>query len=113
MWFEIRVRDAVRAMAFYQDLCGWTFEQLPGYEEPYWLIGGSGSGVQGALMLGAPSSGGTRLYVEVADLQHAADRAVSLGGARIEAPRRISPTAGVFAVVADPEGNQIGLWADL
>jgi predicted enzyme related to lactoylglutathione lyase len=112
MWFEIRVRDVQGAMAFYRGLCGWQFSRLAGYAEPYWLIDGSGAAVQGALMAGDPSGDGTRLYVEVTDLQQAIELATRLGGREASPPRRITPTAGTFAVITDPEGNHLGLWTD-
>ena len=53
----------------------------------------------------------TRLYVRVDDLQAYLDRAVELGGAVLMPPAALPGDFGSFAVIADPDGQPVGLWA--
>jgi len=116
IWFESWVADLARAKAFYGDLFGWRFEALTGYDaERYWQILAGPAGVaSGALVhdpdRGRPTGRTSVLYVHVADLDAAVDRAVALGGTLVQGRTKITETAGTFAIVADPEGNQVGLW---
>jgi uncharacterized protein len=117
IWFEIWVSDLDRAKAFYSGLFGWRFEALAGYDaERYWqIVAGPQDSVNGALVhdpdRGEPSGRTSLLYVHVADLDSAVGRAVELGGSLVQARTMITDTAGSFAIVADPEHNQVGLWA--
>ena len=116
IWFEIWVSDLERAKAFYTGLFGWRYEALAGYDaERYWqIVAGPADVVNGALVhdpnRGEPAGRTSVLYVHVADLDTAVERAVALGGSLVQGRTRITDTAGTFAIVADPERNQVGLW---
>lgn len=112
VWFEIAVEDLERAKRFYNGMFGWTFERLEGHEPAYWTIR-TEKGPAGGLVLQdewRQPSGGVVLYVEVADLQRLAERALDLGGGLVQGSKRITPEAGSFALIHDPEGNLLGLW---
>lgn len=111
IWFEIRVRDLGRAAEFYERLFGWSFEPLRSYDPDYWTISTSGGGIRGALLLGEASGAGTRIYVESADLNETVSRATELGGTVVQPQRSIGGGAGRFVVVADLDGNEVGLWS--
>ncbi len=120
IWFEIWVSDLERSKAFYADLFGWTFEALSGYDrERYWqILAPASAGVNGALVHDPDRDRGhdrgrgrtTVVYVHVPDLEQATQRAVSLEGVLVQERTAITATAGSFAIIADPEGNQVGLW---
>ena len=67
-------------------------------------------GSPGALvkMPGCPSGGGTLVYVTCRDCAEEAARAAANGG-RVLKPRMSIGQYGFIALVADPEGNVIGL----
>jgi uncharacterized protein len=52
-----------------------------------------------------------RIYVRVDDLPAYLERAERLGGRRLVEPTDLPGGFGTFAVLADPDGNQVGLWA--
>jgi hypothetical protein len=113
VWWELRVRDTAAAKAFYGELLGWGFAQLPGYEPEYWVVQGA-PGLSGALAPAEPGSeaggSGSVLYVAVPSLAAAIERAVDLGGDVAMGITAITDADGKFAVVRDPEGNRLGLW---
>lgn len=118
-WFEIYVNDMARAKAFYQavfaielsplenpdptgfaDMEMWAF---PATMENY--------GAAGALVKMAgyqPGVGGTLVYFSCADCAVEAARAEANGGKLINAKMSIG-VHGFIALVADTEGNLIGL----
>jgi predicted enzyme related to lactoylglutathione lyase len=117
IWFEIWVRDLDRAKAFYTALFGWRYEALAGYDaDRYWeIVPGESAGVNGALVHdparpAAAAGRSTLVYVHVDDLDAAVERAVAAGGTLVQGRKKITETAGSFALVADPEGNELGLW---
>jgi hypothetical protein len=116
IWFEIWVRDPERAKAFYGALFGWSFAPFEGYDpDNYWLIdAGEGAAVNGAVVRQPDSSTrptrGSLVYVHVPDLSRAIATVIASGGQVTMPARRIAETAGSFAVVADFEGNEVGLW---
>ena len=113
VWFEFVVNDLARASAFYRDLLGWRFAQLDGYELEYLTITNDAAGsVSGGLVAATdarPAGGSSSIYVGVPDLGHATAEAVRLGGTLVQEATVIEGQ-GRFAVVADPDGNHLGLW---
>jgi predicted enzyme related to lactoylglutathione lyase len=53
----------------------------------------------------------TTVYVRVDDLQESLDRAAALGGSTLVPPTPLPAGYGSFAVLTDPEGTPVGLWA--
>lgn len=115
-WFEIPVRDLDRAQRFYERLLATTLrrEEIAGSALavfPY-----ADTGVGGCLMAGpgapAPSEAGTRVYLNAGPSFDATLARVEAAGGRITTPKVTLPgDMGVFAHVADTEGNRIGLHA--
>jgi predicted enzyme related to lactoylglutathione lyase len=115
-WFEIPVRDLDRAQAFYETLFDAPLRRenigdktlaLFGYDEP--ATGGcllAGPGVP------QPSGDGTLIYLNAAPSLDAVLGRVEAAGGRITTPKvQLPGDMGVFAHVADTEGNRIGLHA--
>ncbi len=116
IWFEIWVSDLERAKSFYTGMFGWKYEPLAEYDaEAYWqILAGDAAAVNGALV-GSPGRETPRgrtslLYLHVSDLEQSVDRARGLGGSVVLGRTKISESGGSFAIVADPEGNELGLW---
>jgi predicted enzyme related to lactoylglutathione lyase len=104
--FEIGCRDSAKTQAFFQELFGWSVQEMG----PAAMIDtGSKSGIQGHITaLGHEPFHYTIFYVEVDDVAAALAKAESLGGKLLVPPITI-PT-GTFAWFADLDQNTIGLW---
>ena len=114
-WFEIPVRDMVRAKHFYQvifsihmhemEMMGMIMAGFPG--EP-----GSGK-VSGALVQSEnhiPSAEGVVLYLNAnPDMSPVLERIAQEGGHIVLPKTLISPEIGFMAFFIDTEGNKVGL----
>jgi uncharacterized protein len=115
-WFEIPVRELDRAQRFYEAVLGrpMTRETLAG--EQMALFDVQDGGVKGCLSLGAepvaPSSTGTRVYLDASPSLDDALARVARAGGRVVTPKIALPQGmGCFAHMADTEGNVVGLHA--
>src|SRR5262245_22004056 len=110
-YFEIVSPNAARARDFYSRLFDW---QTIDIGDPTYTMVDTGAG-EGAIGggIGEPQRdtdpGGTKIYVRVDDLQTALDRAEALGGRTVVAPTPLPGDLGSFAVLADPDGQLVGL----
>lgn len=108
-WWEIDVPDAAQAQKFYEAVSpAWTFQPMEGFEG-YVIVNVAGTGV-GALQTSTdsePSGRGTRLYVEVPNLENTLAR-VREGGGRVEQERMPIPGDQWIGTARDPFGNRIG-----
>jgi uncharacterized protein len=115
-WFDIPVRELERAQRFYEAVLErpMTRETMAG--EQMALFAASDTGVKGCLSLGAhpvaPSSEGTRVYLDASPSLDAALARVPRAGGRVVTPKVALPEGmGFFAHIADTEGNVVGLHA--
>ena len=115
VWWEVETPRPEEFQRFHGAMWGWTFEPAfadTGLGADYWIIKSGGrslGGLQRALSL-APPHPGTRLYVEVADLEAVLERARSLGGDVERARTELGGDDRWFATVLDPAGVSFGLW---
>ena len=99
--FEVGVRDAGRAKAFYGGLLGWSFETTKG--ENAWI---ETSGVRGGLH-DEDDASNIVLYFRVSDIEAAVQRVRELGG---EADDPGPPdSGGRFTSCRDDQGVAFGL----
>ena len=114
MWFEITSTNPDRARAFYTRLFDWTGEAPPELGG-YTLIdtGAPAEAVGGGIGAADPDgvAPGLRLYVRVEDLDATLAKAASLGGSTLTPPTQLPADNGSIAVLADPDGHAVGLWA--
>lgn len=105
---EIPTTSPKKAKEFYGGLFGWTFRDVP---ELNYVIFSTGEGAIGGGLWNPPPGMPRQItnYVSVEDVRSMVERVVSLGGKTI-APRTEVPGHGWFALVADPDGNVLGLW---
>jgi predicted enzyme related to lactoylglutathione lyase len=106
--WEIGARDAMKVRHFYAELFGWRIEGAPDYG----LVAPEDGGIGGGIMQmepGVPPR--VMIYVGVDDLDRAVARAHELGAQTLVPPTAITGI-GAFAVVADPEGNPVGLMVE-
>lgn len=113
-WVEVPVTDMARAIAFYNEVFGWSLQSQPfGELEMAMLPGGMESaGASGALVFYPdfyqPSdTHGPLIYFSCDDAGVYADKSEKAGGRIVVPKREISPEYGYMAVVIDVEGNRI------
>jgi uncharacterized protein len=101
---EIGASDTQRALSFYSDLFGWSFEKFEGSPTEYHMARFS-EDTGGAIQDGGPS---VRVYYDVDDVKAGHARVQELGGSAGD-PQPV-PGMGWFVTATDPEGNAFGLW---
>ena len=116
-WFQIPASDIVRAKRFYETICDCALERLeagPGMEMWSFAADRQQGEVGGAIVAGegaVPSPTGTAVFLNAnPDLQAVLDRVEGAGG-KILMPKTAIGMEGVghFAMIADSEGNTVGL----
>jgi predicted enzyme related to lactoylglutathione lyase len=108
--FEIPADNPERAMAFYRDVLGWTFQKWEGPTD-YWLImtGADGEpGINGGLLRRQHPEQPCVNSMYVADL-NATLAAVDSHGGSCAVPRMPIPGVGWLAYCKDTEGHLFGL----
>lgn len=117
VWFEIYVQDMPRAQQFYEAMLGVTLTKLdtpaggPPLEMLAFPMHPEGPGAAGTLakMEGVPSGGNSTLvYFHCDDCAVEAGRAAAAGG-KVQHEKFPIGEHGHIAIVADPDGNMIGL----
>lgn len=111
VWNELATTDPAAAMAFYAATLGWTFEEFPLPDGPYWVArsGGRVVGGLGGMETGAVP-GATPYwfsFVEVDDVDARLAKAVAAGATVLRPPEDV-PGVGRVAVLRDPTGAAIG-----
>lgn len=105
---DIPVSDLAQASSFYGEVFGWQISTSPGFEDyPMWQAPNKISG--GGL---APRSEGftqPRSTVEVDSIEETLAKVEQIGGSVLMGKTPISETSW-WAIFADPDGNQIGLY---
>lgn len=115
VWWEIETRAPEVFQAFHGALWGWTFEPAFAGTDlgaDYWLIKTGDRGIGGLQRSAAddPPHAGTRVYVEVADIEQVL-RDVEARGGRVERPRTaLGGDDRWFATFFDPTDVSFGIW---
>jgi uncharacterized protein len=107
-WWEIDVPDIGKATAFYSATTTWELAPMEGYAG-YVIVNAGGVGI-GALVASQeadPTGRGTRLYIEVSDLEDTLSRVRQAGGS-VEQERMPVPGDQWVATARDPFANRIG-----
>ena len=116
-WFEIPSSDLARATHFYEKIFSVTMVpvDLPNIRMRMFPITDTVNGVGGAVVdsggFHRPSvTDGPLIYLNCnPDLQTVLDKVIPAGGMIIVPKTEISPAFGYMAIIADTEGNRIGL----
>ena len=116
-WFQIPAKDIARAKAFYETICAFSLEKMeagPSMEMWSFPADWRGGEIGGALVAGdgaVPSATGTAVFLNAnPDLQVVLDRVEAAGGKVLMPKTAIGmDDAGHFAMIADTEGNTVGL----
>jgi len=112
-FFEITSSDPGRARAFYTELFGWKAEADPEMGGYALVDTGAGENAIGGGIGPSTAAGdtGVKIYMRVDDLDNHLERAVKLGGKQLVPPTDLPGDYGRFAILADPDGNPVGLWS--
>ncbi len=114
-WIELATTDQAAGKKFYEQLFGWTSEDVPmGPNEFYTMFKLNGRDVAAGYQLrpdqlqrGVPVH--WSLYISVENADAAAKRATELGATVLAGPFDVS-TAGRMAVLHDPTGAVFSIW---
>jgi hypothetical protein len=105
---EIPADDVERAKRFYAAVAGWEFGEMEGFPGYFLFRTGERSG--GGIGRRGESVGNVlRVYISVDRLEDGIAAAEANGGT-VTVPASDIPGQGRYAVVDDPEGNEIALW---
>jgi predicted enzyme related to lactoylglutathione lyase len=110
VWYELMSSDPAGSIAFYENLLGWRFRDTPVGGRSYTMahLGETAfGGVETLRQQGVPTH--WLAYVSVADTDAACQKVQQLGGKVLVAPTDMEP--GRFAVIADPSGAVLALFA--
>ncbi len=112
-FFEVISPDQERAQKFYAELFGWQVNADPAMGGYALVDTGAGAGAVGGGIGAASARGGHRGQ----DL-HARGRSGGLHEPRratrrhaVAPPMELPGDFGTIAIIADPDGNRVGLWA--
>ena len=115
VWFDIPTLDFDRAVKFYSDILGTPVrvDTFMGQKLGFFPMEGEGSG--GDIVPPdpdyKPSGMGTRVYLNCdGKLDEVAGRVVKAGG-KIVQPKFSIGEMGNIVMIADTEGNVVGLWS--
>jgi predicted enzyme related to lactoylglutathione lyase len=105
---ELPVKDRTRAKAFYGEVFGWKFTDVPGMD--YTLFETPGRVIGGGLF--SPSERMPEKvinYMLVESIDQSAKKVTALGGKTLS-PKIDVPGHGTLMQILDSEGNLIALW---
>ena len=113
--FEIHAENPERAIKFYGDILGWTFNKWDG-PMPYWLVitgPDSQPGINGGLMprQGAIDGQAVIAYVCTVDVPNVDQytQKATAAGATVVVPKMPIPGIGWLVYCKDTEGNIFGM----
>jgi predicted enzyme related to lactoylglutathione lyase len=118
--FEIQADDPERAIKFYTDVFGWTFDKWEGSPTDYWMLmtadkDSKDPGINGGLLKRPaktpPPECGTNAYVctvQVDDYDAIAKK-IEAGGGKVAMPKFALPGMAWQGYYLDTEGNTFGL----
>ncbi|HHQ45320.1 MAG TPA: VOC family protein [Candidatus Altiarchaeales archaeon] len=106
--FDIAADNPERAISFYREVFGWSFEEWEG-PAPYWLIktGDEGPGIDGGLSKKMPGA----MLVNTIDVPSVEIfmQKITQSGGKILSPMQAIPGVGYLAYFQDTEGNVFGI----
>ncbi len=115
--FEIPYDDQQRAQKFYQEVFGWQINKFPDMD--YYLVTTTPSdenmrpkepgAINGGLLKKDPTGEHPVLVIDVPSIDEHIKKIESAGG-KVVMPKIEIGDFGLYARVADTEGNVIGIW---
>lgn len=110
-WWELQVNDVQQAEEFYGSVFGWSFQPFgDGYAMVTAPDGTPLGGLDADTGKGEqPAGRGSRVYVQVADLEQTLKTVEASGGTVVATRTLVSEDYGWWAMFTDPSGLRIGL----
>lgn len=107
---EIPSNDFDKARKYYGDIFNWQFDYM---KEMDYLVFKAPEGLNGGFSKGhaIADKAGIFLYIKVENIEATIKKGEEIGGKTVKGKTKIAPEMGYYAILADLEGNQIGLWA--
>ncbi len=109
--FDIVAGDPERAMKFYKEAFGWSFDKWGGGSMDYWLVTTGMTdkpGINGGLSKGEVKKGSTVSTLDVPLLEESIKKVEKAGG-KITRQKMAIPGVGWIAYFEDTEGNEFGM----
>jgi predicted enzyme related to lactoylglutathione lyase len=104
---EIPVIDLDKAKSFYEQLFGWDFRP---FGNGYLLFNNHQGITLGLKKVDTIHNGNTTIFhISVYDIDKFLAKAKELGGKEVRG-KTIIPAMGYYALIADPDGNTVGLY---
>lgn len=113
-WFEIPARDFDRAVRFYESLIGATLIRDDMGAMRVAVFPHEKPAPTGAVVKAdgyEPSTTGTVVYLNVADIRPVLSRVDKAGGSILLPLTELPDGMGVFAQIRDTEGNRVGVFS--
>jgi predicted enzyme related to lactoylglutathione lyase len=103
--FEVVGKDGSKLQQFYSDLFDWDIKA----DNPmnYGIVDNGGEGINGGVGQAPDGTGHVTWYVQVDDINEYLQKAEGIGGKTVMP--RTEMDMVTLALVADPEGNVVGL----
>ena len=110
MWFELPADDPKRAIAFYEQVFGWTIVKWEGPFDYWQVTTGSDEepGINGAILPRRMAEQVTIDTIAVESVDESLEQIVAAGGS-VAQPKQAIPGIGYIAYCTDTEGNLFGI----
>lgn len=118
VWFEIPFDESERAQKFYKDVFGWQISHFPEMDyyvsttadsDPQTMEPKTPGAINGGLMKKDDTAKHPLVLIEVPSIDEHLKKIEQNGGKTVM-PKINAGNLGMYARVADTEGNIIGLW---
>ncbi|MCV6825336.1 MULTISPECIES: VOC family protein [Halocynthiibacter] len=113
-WSELMTRDVKGALAYYGEVCGWTFDEMEMPEGGTYYVGMAHGKPAGGIMDMTPLEHLKDVpahwftYIAINDVQDGVNTTEDKGGEILRAPFDV-PGIGKIAIVKDPGGAALGI----
>ena len=107
-YVELHSEDTAAATAFYRQLFDWKVKETATPAGPYFELD-TGEDMAGGLRPADDRPSRWVVYVRVADVRAATEKAVALGARALVTAREV-PSMGWYSLCVDPTGATFGLW---
>lgn len=112
--FELAAADAERAIKFYTEAFGWSFDKWENPGTPYWLIKTgevTEMGIDGGMALKKDSLTDISNSIKVDSVDEVITKVLENGGILVS-PKMDLGGMGAIAYIKDPEGNILSLFEE-
>ena len=110
-WAELNARGLDKALAFYEEVFGWTARTTASDTTPYTEFQADGKSIAGAMemnpMVPAEVPSYWMAYFDVVDIDRAHQKAIDAGAREMLAPQDVPGER--FSILTDPQGASFGL----